>query len=176
MNPLGPLGGVLGLGGVWTTRLGLRPLSIGALVAATGIVAAALSLRLALGSLIAGAQFITFIPAVMATTLLFGAPAGIWSVLLSVIAAKFVMDAEGLTSDEGVSLIMYALVAALEVAVIGALLGANSALKRSVAEVATLNSHLRHSEAKFRDLLESAPDAIVMVDRNDRIALVNAET
>ena len=176
MTRFGRLGRLLALDGVLTGQTGVRSLSATSLLASAAIVAAALGLRLALGEAVAGAQFITFFPAVIAATLCFGPVSGIWAVALSTVAAKIVMDSQGLTADEVLSLMMFVAIAGLDVAVISALLASIAALRRSISKIGLLNAHLRAGEAKFRELLESAPDAIVIVDREDRITLVNAES
>jgi PAS domain S-box-containing protein len=51
-----------------------------------------------------------------------------------------------------------------------------TAIVRDITVRAEAERNLRASEARFRDLLEAAPDAVLITDDQGRIQLVNAET
>jgi PAS domain S-box-containing protein len=148
---------------------------LGTYVATTALVGVALGLRLFLTPWLIGAQFITFFPAVIVATLACGTAPGVVSVVLSALAARYFLEPGGFSIQEGYSLAFFIAVALMDVAVISLLLAANAALKASLVRIEDLNVGLAVSEARFRNLLENAPDAMVIVDGRERIVLVNAE-
>ena len=148
---------------------------LGVYVVTVVLVGVALALRLYLTPWLIGAQFITFFPAVIIATLVCGTAPGVISVVLSALAARYFLEPGGFNIQEAYSLAFFIAVALMDVAVISLLLATNAALKASVARIEDLNVGLAVSEARFRNLLENAPDAMVIVDGLERIVLVNAE-
>lgn len=67
----------------------LRPRTVGAYVLAFMSAAAATALRVAIDPYVFGVQFITFFPAIMITALISGFSAGLFCLLLSIVAAIF---------------------------------------------------------------------------------------
>jgi PAS domain S-box-containing protein len=147
--------------GLLANRLGAPARSARAYILTACSVAAALVLQTLLSPLLTGAQFITFFPTVILTTLCFGAAAGLAAVGLSAVAALFGQAQQGLSVQEIYSLVLFVAVALLDVGIITALFSATAAA--------------RQSETRFRDLLESAPDAFVIVGQDNRIVLVNSQ-
>src|SRR5262249_49981777 len=106
---------------------------------------------------------VLFFPAVIITTLLAGTRAGLLALLLSVLSSwAFYLPPDFRT-------LQFTLASLTIIGVTTLLRGAND-------RVLALNETLRVSEEKFRGLLESSPDAMVIIDSAGRIALINTRT
>ncbi len=165
----------LSLNGLLADRMGWAPASLGSLAVTVGLVGLAAGLRLIVGHWVAGVHFITFFPAIVLATLLCGPVAGIVAAALSAILSVWVIGPGLASGEEVVILSLFIGVAALDVAVVSSLLSVVKALKGALADVAQLNDNLRQGEIHFRDLMESTPEAMMIVDREDRIVLANAQ-
>jgi PAS domain S-box-containing protein len=101
----------------------LRPRTLQAYLVAFASVGVATALRLAIAPYVKGLEFATFLPAVIITTLISGAGAGLFSVALSVAAVSFFVLPPRLSfyADEPgdvLSLVLYAVVMFFNVAII----------------------------------------------------------
>ena len=153
----------------------VRPGSASAFLLAGGIVACATLLRVAINPFVFGAQFVMFFPAVIITTFLCGMSAGFFAVVLAATSAWiFVFPLSVSSGFVRIAIahvngsVVFLLVASADVVIIGA-------MRLAIAKVHKLNASLRISDAKFRGLLEAAPDANVIVDKHGRIVLVNGQ-
>ena len=143
----------------------VRPGSASAFLLAGGIVACATLLRVAMNPFVFGAQFVMFFPAVIITTFLCGMSAGFFAVVLAATSAWiFVFPLSVSSGFVRIAIahvngsVVFLLVASADVVIIGA-------MRLAIAKVHKLNASLRISDAKFRGLLEAAPDANVIVDK-----------
>jgi protein-histidine pros-kinase len=145
----------------------IRRGSLMAYLAAAAFVALATGLRLVLGAWLEGASFVTFYLAVIAASLVCGMAAGWLAVVLSALSAWAFIYSPGLAYSHALGIGFFLLVAAANVVVVGALLA-------TIAKVQSLVRTLESSEQKFRGIVESSPEAMVIVDASGIIALVNA--
>ncbi len=146
-----------------------RPGSWQAYLVAVVVVGIAAGLRMMLALWGSGGPLLTLYPAVLAVIFLAGSAAGILAIFLSVLAGWLFILPGANISEPGYRLFLFTLVGLTIVTIVGV-------MRSITANTRRLNEILQKSAAKFRGLLESAPDAMVIADAQGVIELVNVRT
>jgi PAS domain S-box-containing protein len=139
-------------------------------------VAAAFALRMLLEPITGtGAPFVLFFGAIVATSLLAGPGPGILATVLSlpVGALVFVMPAGFTTAQVASQATLFAVDAAVILYLSFVMTRARRASESARERLRSANDALSRSEARWRDLIELAPDAFFLADLDGRFTDVN---
>ena len=147
---------------------------LGSLGLALALMLAAGLTTILLPAWVDGAVYAVLLSAVTLVALLCGPGLGLLAVIL---AALFCVwgPVPALAGASPWALALFVGLGLTDIAAITFLLRSNARARAAVVRAEELVEHLRVSEARFRDLLEGAPDAIIIADAGGRIALLNAE-
>lgn len=126
------------------------------------LLVAATLLRWAIGHAVAGAPFLTYYPAIVIATLIGGFWTGAFATSVSTLAAWFLFMPLIPPDQRGISVLIFVLLSAINLAVV-------AMLYRAVEQV-------NAEQENLRILIESSPTGIVVVDEGGTIKLVNSST